>query len=473
MELKNDIKDRISIEEVIAKYVELKKSGRNFKGLSPFTNEKTPSFVVSPEKQIWHDFSSNRGGDIFSFIMEVEGLDFKESLGLLARQAGLNVDDYKMNRGIKGNTELKERLYLANKFAQSFFQDNLNKYPQAVKYINQRKIKKEMLADYGIGWASSDGGDQLCRAMLKSGFNKDEIIKSGLGKYNYGGLRDIFRDRLMISLTDIEGRVVGFTGRSLAEDNSRVPKYLNTSQTLIYDKGRQVFGLSIAKKFVKEVDAIVLVEGNLDVISLFQSGFKNVAATAGTAMTINHLKQVKRFTNNIYIAYDGDRAGQDATTRAIFLAEDVDITIYVIDMPQGYKDPDDVVRHDPNLFKTALSLRKYGIDWLIERLKNNYNLNELPDKKEFASEAIKLIGKIKDPISKDYYFEKISNLIGVDKSSIQLKNEYDSRNTAKMILKPIKINQYDIKTNKNNIGYEIEKVFDELLCDISPRQESF
>jgi DNA primase len=464
MDLKNDIKDRLSIEDVVGKYVQLKRAGRNFKGLSPFTSEKTPSFVVSPEKQIWHDFSSNKGGDIFSFVMEVEGLDFKESLELLARQAGLNIDDYKIS-STSGTGALKERLYLANKFAQSFFRDNLNKYPEAIRYINHRGIKRGSITDYGMGWASGEG-DRLVKALLKEGFPEQEIIKAGLGKDGYGKLSDTFRNRLVVSLTDIEGRVVGFTGRSLSGDNPRIPKYLNTNQTLIYDKGRQVFGLSLAKKFVKEQDAVILVEGNLDVVSLFQAGFKNVAATAGTAMTINHLKQIKRFTTNIYIAYDSDRAGQDATARAIFLAEEADMTLYVIEMPDGYKDPDDVVRHDPELFKTILNSRKYGIDWLLERLKNQFNLSLVPDKKKFATEAIRFIGKIKDPVSQDYYFEQVADLLGVDKASIKLKSERYFAGSENQNLKINKIKKNPPSSESENIEQEIEKAFDELasLC---------
>ncbi len=461
MDLKNDIKDRLSIEDVVGKYVQLKRAGRNFKGLSPFTNEKTPSFVVSPEKQIWHDFSSNKGGDIFSFIMEVEGLDFKESLELLARQAGLNIDDYKISSA-SGTGALKERLYLANKFAQSFFRDNLNKYPEAIKYINHRGIKRGSITDYGIGWASGEG-DRLVRALLGEGFSQQEIVKAGLGKDGYGKLSDVFRNRLVVSLTDIEGRVVGFTGRSLSSDNPRIPKYLNTNQTLIYDKGRQVFGLSLAKKFIKEQDAIILVEGNLDVVSLFQAGFKNVAATAGTAITINHLKQIKRFTTNIYIAYDSDRAGQDATARAIFLAEEADMTLYVIEMPDGYKDPDDVVRHGPELFKTILNSRKYGIDWLLERLKNQFNLSLVPDKKKFATEAIALIGRIKDPVSQDYYFEIVADLLGVDKSSIKLKSEHYFAERKNQKLKVNKVKKSIPGSDGENIQQEIEKAFDELV----------
>jgi DNA primase len=461
MDLKDDIKSRLNIEEVIGRYVQLKRAGRNFKGLSPFTSERTPSFVVSPEKQIWHDFSSNKGGDMFSFIMEVEGLDFKESLELLARQAGLNIDDYKKLKS-SANTDYKtkDRLIAANKSAQIFFQKNLSRYPESVAYIKKRSISRESIIDYGIGWASGGvTGDQLCKHLESRGFSLDEMIKAGLVAYRYGKASDIFRNRLVISLTDIEGRTIGFTGRTLAVDNPRIPKYLNTPQTSVYDKSRQVFGLSLAKRYIKEQDAAILVEGNLDVVSLFQNGFKNVVATAGTAMTINHLKQIKRFSHNIYLAYDSDSAGVSASERAILLSQEVEMTMYIIDLGQ-FKDPDEMVNQDPKSFAQALKNKTYGFDWLMNKYSEGLDLTTAVDKSKFINLFGNALTKLKDPILIDHYLIKVAEMSNLSIDALKDKLE-QLTGLKKIINKPIK--PAKIKSNINTRLDEINSTIDELL----------
>lgn len=461
MDLKDDIKSRLNIEEVIGRYVQLKRAGRNFKGLSPFTSERTPSFVVSPEKQIWHDFSSNKGGDMFSFIMEVEGLDFKESLELLARQAGLNIDDYKQLKN-SANTDYKtkDRLIAANKSAQIFFQKNLSRYPESVAYIKKRSISRESIIDYGIGWASGGAtGDQLYKHLESRGFSLDEMIKAGLVAYRYGKASDIFRNRLVISLTDIEGRTIGFTGRTLAVDNPRIPKYLNTPQTSIYDKSRQVFGLSLAKRYIKEQDAAILVEGNLDVVSLFQNGFKNVVATAGTAMTINHLKQIKRFSHNIYLAYDSDSAGVSASERAILLSQEVEMTMYIIDLGK-FKDPDEMVNQDPKSFAQALKNKTYGFDWLMNKYSEGLDLTTAVDKSKFINLFGDALTKLKDPILIDHYLIKVAEMSNLSIDALKDKLE-QLTGLKKIINKPIK--PAKIKSNINTRLDEINSTIDELL----------
>jgi DNA primase len=461
MDLKEDIKSRLNIEEVIGRYVQLKRAGRNFKGLSPFTNEKTPSFVVSPEKQIWHDFSSNKGGDMFSFVMEVEGLDFKEALELLSRQAGINMGDYKQFQSDgSSNSNIKEKLYLANKYAQILFQNNLKRYPESIAYIKHRGISKQSVIDYGIGWAGGANDNQLYNFLKTKGLSDDEIIKSGLGINKYGKIRDVFRNRLVVSLTDIEGRVVGFTGRTLIEGNSKIPKYLNTSQTLIYDKGRQVFGLSLAKKFIKENDEAILVEGNLDVITLFQAGFNNVVATAGTAMTINHLKQIKRFSQNVVLAYDSDVAGINATERAIIIAEEAEMTIYIVTIDSRFKDPDEIVRADPNLFRLAIQQKKYGLDWLLIRYQRGLDLNSAPGKMAFIDRLAGILVRLNDPLTKDHYIKKAAEITNFSVKSIQLKLARFTESGAKLRLKAPRV---ELKQHDKNQQQELDSIIDELI----------
>ena len=323
-----EIKSRLSIEEVVGGYVELKRAGRNLKALSPFAAEKTASFMVSPEKQIWHDFSSGRGGNMFSFVMEMEGVDFKGALEILARKAGVDLDQYR--RG-GGNSAVKKRMSEALELAARYFQQALLKSAMAKDYVvKKRQFNKQSLTEFRIGYAPNSF-DGLTKQLMKRGFTRDELTKAGLSTPRLGGLGDMFRGRLTIPLKDPQGQVIGFTARILVEDPN-APKYFNTPQTLLYDKGRHVFGLSEAKQAIRDAGYVVMVEGNLDVVSSHQAGIKQVVATAGTALTEHHLKALSRFTNDLRIAFDQDKAGLKATERAIVLASKVGVRLGVVDV---------------------------------------------------------------------------------------------------------------------------------------------
>jgi DNA primase len=307
-EAKEEVRAKLAIEDVIGEYVQLKRAGRNFKGLSPFSGEKTPSFYVSPDKNIWHDFSSNKGGDVFSFVMEVEGLDFREALELLARKAGVDLSVYD-NAGSRERAALKKRLLEAHKWAAQYYQQSLVQNQRALEYVfKKRGLNKEVVQDFLLGYAP-DSGDALVKFLEKKGFKKRELEQAGLTN-RYGG--DLFRGRMMVPLMDAAGQVIGFTGRIITSD-PKAPKYLNTPQTLLYDKSRHVFGLSQAKEAIRTNDYAVVVEGNLDVVSSHQAGIKGVVATAGTALTEYHLKALSRLTQNVRFSFDGDRAGLAAT----------------------------------------------------------------------------------------------------------------------------------------------------------------
>ena len=281
---KEEVRARLNIEDVIGEYVQLKRAGRNLKGLSPFTDERTPSFMVSPEKQIWHDFSSGKGGDIFTFVMLVEGMDFRQALEHLARKSGV---DLSLFSGGDGRTaKRRARAREALKLAANFYQQNLVKSSAALEYVvKKRRLNRQMIGDFIIGYAP-DQGDVLTKALEKRGFSRRELADAGLVN-RFGG--DLFRGRMMVALSDGSGEVVGFTGR-IIRDDPRAPKYLNTPQTLLFDKSRHIFGLYQAKEAIRKSDAAVIVEGNLDVVSSHQAGVKNVVATAGTAMTLQHLE---------------------------------------------------------------------------------------------------------------------------------------------------------------------------------------
>ena len=314
MDAVEEVKSRINIEDVIGEYVQLKRAGRNWKGLSPFSDEKSPSFMVSPEKQIWHDFSSGKGGNVFSFIMEVEGLTFKEALELLARKAGVDLEQYRTkSSGRRGQD--KERLYELLDWTTKFYHAQLRANKQAREYLlTKRQFTGDTIKEWRLGYAPNTG-TALIEFLRSKGFTQDEMKSAGVTAQRFRGVGDMFRGRIMIPLCDQQGRVIGFTARILADDPN-APKYINTPQTVLYDQSRHVFGLHLAKEAIRKTKFVVVSEGNLDVIMSHQAGVRQVVATAGTALTEQHLQTLGRFTGDIRLSFDADKAGLNATERA-------------------------------------------------------------------------------------------------------------------------------------------------------------
>ncbi len=428
MDLVEEIKNRLNIEDVISEYVQLKRSGSNWRGLSPFNNEKTPSFIVSPEKQIWHDFSSGRGGNMFSFVMEMEGLSFKETLNLLARKAGLDPDQFRTQNHRGQN---KEKLFEILEISTKFFQLNLKNNQTALEYVFlKRKFNKKTVAEWRLGYSDSSR-DSLKNFLLKRKFDLKDIKSSGLlSRYD----EDMFRDRLMIPLQDEMGRVIGYTARLLNDNMKNSPKYINTPQTILYDKSRHVFGLSQAKNSLRKNKFAVMVEGNLDVIASYQAGVENVIATAGTALTNYHLKIISRFVSDIRLCFDSDRAGIDATKRAINLASKINLDVNVINLPQG-KDPDELIKINPNLWINAINDKIYAVDWLIDYYQKIYDVNTSIGKKNFSSNILPIIQNLDDEIEKDHYFNLLSDLLQVSKDSIT-KKSYNYNSDKVFLAKP-------------------------------------
>lgn len=417
MDAVEEVKSRLAIEEVIGQYVELKRSGRNFKGLSPFSNERTPSFMVSPEKQIWHDFSSGKGGNMFSFVMEVEGLDFKGALELLARKAGIDLDQYHTRDN--GLGKLKERLYAAMELATNFYQKYFEHFKEPQQYIyEKRQFTKETASTFRLGYAPK-GGTELLDFMVKRGFSVEELTKAGLVTRRYRGPSDMFRDRIMVPLADPQGRMIGFTAR-LLNDQPNAPKYINTPQTLLYDKSRHVFGLHLAKEAIRKVNYAVLAEGNLDVIASHQAGVKQVVATAGTALTEYQLKILSRFTPDIRLSFDADSAGVAATERSLPIASKVGVGLSVVTIPSG-KDPDELIRHDPTTWQQVIESPMYSIDWLIERYKAKLDITTAQGKKAFSDVTLAVIDKLSDEVEKEHYLATIANLLSVTKAALLSK----------------------------------------------------
>jgi DNA primase len=447
---KEEVRARLNIEDVIGEYVQLKRAGRNFKGLSPFTSEKTPSFYVSPDKHIWHDFSSNKGGDIFTFIMEVEGMDFRASLEHLARKAGVDLSMY----DTKGSQEIamrKKRLLLANELAANYYQQSLIKNPRAVQYVfGDRGLSKQIVTDFKIGYAPTIG-DALTQFLIKKGFTKTELAQAGLvNRFD----TDLFRGRMMIPLMDSTGQVIGFTGRIII-DEPTAPKYLNTPQTLIYDKGRHVFGLSQAKEAIRANNYAVIVEGNLDVISSHQVDISQVVATAGTAITENHLRALVRISNHIRLAFDNDKAGLAATERAIPISQNVGVDLSIVTIPEGAKDPDELIKKDIKLWQQAIDSAEPAVEWVIKQYADREDLTTAAGKRRFTTAALDTVRVLQDSVEQEYYIAKIASLS--DSSVDALKEKL-----ANGVEKPKKVYK-NLDLQKTNIVQDPSFYQDNLL----------
>lgn len=412
---KEEVRARLNIEDVIGEYVQLKRAGRNLRGLSPFTDERTPSFMVSPEKQIWHDFSSGKGGDIFTFVMLVEGMDFRQALEHLARKAGVDLSLF--SRGDGRTAKRRTRAREALKLAANFYQQNLVRNSLALDYaVKKRRLNRQTIGDFIIGYAP-DQGDALTKALEKRGFSRRELADAGLVN-RFGG--DLFRGRMMVALSDGGGEVVGFTGR-IINDDPRAPKYLNTPQTLLFDKSRHIFGLYQAKEAIRKSDAAVIVEGNLDVVSSHQAGVKNVVATAGTAMTLQHLKALSRLAGRIRLAFDGDRAGVSATERAINLAQEIGVELEVVSLPDDVKDPDELIQKDAALWQAAVERAQPAVDWVIARHAEMEDLAAAEGKRRFSTIALRIVRSLKDPVEQEHYLAVISGKTGASITALKAK----------------------------------------------------
>lgn len=419
MDAVEDIKSRLSIEDVISRYVELKRAGRNFKGMSPFNSEKTPSFMVSPEKQIWHDFSSGKGGNMFSFVMEMEGVDFKTALEQLARQAGVDLSQYQSSRTSAARSSQKERLYKALDLAAKYYQVQFKTSKTAQDYvIKKRRFNKQSVLDFRIGYSPSSG-EALTKFLIGKGFKLQELKLAGLTTQRRSGHGDMFRGRVMIPLMDSFGKVIGFTARQLT-DEPNSPKYINTPQSMVYDKSRHVFGLHLAKEAIRKSEYVVVAEGNLDVIASHQAGIKQVVATAGTAMTESHLKSLGRLTQDIRLAFDQDKAGIQAAERTIPIASKTGVTLSIITVSEG-KDPDELIQKDPKLWEQAISKPKYAVDWLIDKYRGELDLDSAQGKKKFTDILLKVVAKLDDSVEQDHYIVQLSEIVGVSPNALRDK----------------------------------------------------
>ena len=414
---KEEIRARLAVEDVVGQYIELQRAGRNFKGHSPWGTDRTPSFMVSPDKGIWHDFSSNKGGDIFTFVMEMEGCTFREALEKLARQAGVELKRYSSDD--RKQAAHKQRLRDCLELTTKYFQFCLTKNKTVMQYVfYKRNLNKKTVENFRIGYAPKSGR-ALVDFLKKRGFTAKEMEDAGLVN-RFGG--DLFKGRMMVPLMDVTGSVIGFTGRIIEQDD-KSPKYLNTPETILYNKGRHIFGLSQAKDAIRRTDFVVVVEGNMDVISSHQAGVNQAVATAGTAMTEMHLKSFARLTKDIRLAYDGDEAGVRAAERAISMASKFGIYLSVVDDYHGCKDADELIQKDPKLWQEAVQNYRPALEWLLEKYVAKYNLKTEKGFQEYTTEAKRLIEQIDptDTVLREKYERIASERLGISLEAFRAK----------------------------------------------------
>lgn len=414
-----DIKARLDIADLIGEYLTLKPAGSGaFKAVCPFHQERTPSFYVSRSRQTWHCFGCNEGGDHFSFVQKMEGMDFREALTLLAQKAGVTLPAFDVQA-----SQQKNRLVEVNELAMRFFRSALTHLPQAEVarvYLHKRGVD-ELTADlFKLGYAP-DGWTTLTDALAAKGVTADELLRAGLAaKRERGdGVYDRFRHRLMFPIADVHGNIIGFTGRILS-DEKKEAKYVNTPETALYKKSAVLYGLDKAKGEIRQHDRAVLVEGNMDVIASHQFSIANVVACSGTALTQEQLALLKRFTTNLYIAFDQDSAGKAATLRGLDLARAQEFSIRIITLPpDAGKDPDEAVRKDPAIWKKAIDDAVNIMDWIYRQAFARHSSSTPEGKKYIARELLPEIKRIPDPIERDGWIKKLAHDLAVRETVLQ------------------------------------------------------
>lgn len=413
-----EIKKRIDIVDLISSYLTLKKAGTNYRALCPFHQEKTPSMMISPEKQIFKCFGCQAGGDIFEFVMKMENLEFVEALNLLADRAGVKLEKRKFESGEK--PDQKSRLFAVNRLSSQIYQKILHEHPvgkPALEYLKNRKINLDTIKLFGLGYAPKS---PIVKRMLKQkGFTDEEI-------YHAGG-PDRFFERIVFPIRDVMGNTVGFTGRGTKPDQQ--PKYLNTPETPIFHKGRLLYNLDLARGEIKLTNSTVIVEGQMDVISSYQAGVKNVVATSGTALTEDHLKMLYRYTPNIIFAFDSDVAGLTTAKKAYEMAllEGMNVKMVDLDSSLGkFKDPGEVTEKEPKAWQEMVEKAPSVIDWYFKivfaKFESNKDLTAI-EKKEIAREILPIIKKIPDNIEQAHYVEKLAHKLQIPDDSIFLALE--------------------------------------------------
>lgn len=444
------IKSRLNIVDVVGEYIKLEKAGINYRALCPFHNEKTPSFFVSPSRQMWHCFGGcNEGGDIFKFVMKIEGIEFIDALKLLAKKAGVQ-----LKTSSKKYEEIKtqrEKLLDICKKATIFFSTQLNKSKtglEAKDYLMKRGLKEETIKEWKIGYAPSTW-DSLCNYLIGLGYERKDIIDAGLASEKFF---DRFRSRIIFPICDFNGQPVGFTGRVFNSDDEA--KYLNTPNTLLYDKSQALYGLDKAKVEIRKNDSCVLVEGNVDCIMSHQSGIKNCLAVSGTALTPAHLGIIKRFSNNLILSFDMDLAGNNATKKGIDMALRNGFNVKVISM-NSEKDPADIILSSgedewKKIIKEAKPINQFYFDLSFK----DRDVKSVEDQKKIVSELLPIFKKIDNTIEQTYWIQKLAEKLSIREDDIRQE------------MKKVNLPKQEVEVQKEKTGKSRKELLEETILSM-------
>lgn len=433
-----EIKSRLNIVDVLGEYIRLERAGANYRANCPFHNEKSPSFMVSEDKQIWHCFGCQKGGDIFGFVMEIEGLEFRDALKLLAEKAGVE-----LKRGNPKEAAQKDKTLEILELATKFYQAHLLQTAAGKKildYLHERGLNDESIKNFRLGYAPN-GWKHTLSFLVKKGFTEQEIARTGLlvesQKNNADKYYDRFRDRIMFPIADTNSKIVGYSARVAPGGDESQAKYVNTPETEVYHKSKILYGINRAKGEIRQAGSVLLVEGNMDVIAAHQAGLKNTVAVSGTALTQEHLNIIKRYTDKIKMCFDMDSAGEQATKKSIKLCFEKDAAVQVVQLPSG-KDAADLAKNNPEVLRQAVEEAAAAMEYFFAKTFSKYDKEKVEDKKVINDELLDMIGQLSNDVEKNHWIKKLSEELDVADSILT------------DMLKKASLRDRVVKTSQNN-----------------------
>ncbi len=454
-----EVKACNDIVDVVSRYVPIKRSGKDYKGLCPFHKEKTPSFTVSDEKQFFHCFGCGESGDVIAFVMKMENLDFPDAVTLLGKWIGIYPDENFISEKEKEELRRKNKIYEINREAAIFYYKNLHeKSNLGLRYLYDRGLNKKTIRKFGLGYAQNQW-ESLNNYLLSKGYNQELICAGGLAiqKNNQKGCYDRFRNRIIFPIMNITGKVIGFGGRTI--DAEAIPKYLNSPETMVFQKSNHLYGLNFAKKHARQSKQIIVVEGYMDVISLYQNNIKNVVASLGTSLTKQHASLLKRYTSEVLIAYDADAAGQAATLRGLDILSEAGCSVRIIQFPKG-QDPDEFVsKNGRKAFLDRINRSLSLIDYKIMIIKKQSDLTTTEGKIKFVKAVTEILKQLKSSVEIDAYIQKVSQESQISEEAIKLEvygNRFSPYYDEKKVL--FSDGKYRSKADRHNNKYKIKPV---------------